>query len=100
MMPEVSGFILGLLDDTDKHIEVADGHYVPAKQKAQVRIEMCNDTRYTFIATLHDIILAPYISYRLLYIITIMNLGKTLLFIHQNGPMDQNHIKKHWLPSC
>ena len=33
MMPQVSGFILGSLEDTDKHIEVADGHHVTSKQK-------------------------------------------------------------------
>ena len=36
MTPEVSYFILGLLEDTDKHIEVADRHHVTAKQKGQV----------------------------------------------------------------
>ena len=33
MKPEVSYFIPGQLEDTDKHIEVADGHHVTAKQK-------------------------------------------------------------------
>ena len=33
MTPEVSDFIPGSLEDTDKHIEVADGHHVTAKQK-------------------------------------------------------------------
>ena len=37
MMPQVSDFISSLLDDTDIHIEVADGHHVTAKQKVQVR---------------------------------------------------------------
>ena len=31
--PQVSGFILGSLEDTDKHIEVADGYHVTSKQK-------------------------------------------------------------------
>ena len=31
MTPEVSYFIPGSLDDTDKHIEVLDGHHVTAK---------------------------------------------------------------------
>ena len=31
------GFILGSLDDTDKHIEVADEHHIMAKKKGQVR---------------------------------------------------------------
>ena len=36
MTPEVSDFIPGSLEDTDKYIEVADGHHVMAKQKGQV----------------------------------------------------------------
>ena len=35
MMPQVSDFIPGLLENTDKLIEVADRHYVTAKQKGQ-----------------------------------------------------------------
>ena len=33
MTPEVSDFIPGSLEDTDKYIEVADGHHVTAKKK-------------------------------------------------------------------
>ena len=33
MTPEVSDVIPGTLEDTDKYIEVADGHHVTAKQK-------------------------------------------------------------------
>ena len=33
MTPEVTDFIPGSLEDTDKFIEVADGHHVMAKQK-------------------------------------------------------------------
>ena len=40
MTPEVMDFIPGTLEDTDKYIEVADGHHVTAKQKGQVRIKM------------------------------------------------------------
>ena len=36
MTPEVSDFIPGTLEDTDKCIEVADGHHVTVKQKGQV----------------------------------------------------------------
>ena len=36
MTPEVSDFILGTLEGTDKYIEVADIHHVTAKQKGQV----------------------------------------------------------------
>ena len=40
MKPEVSDFISGSSEHTDKYIEVADGHHVTAKQKYQVRIQM------------------------------------------------------------
>ena len=33
--PEVTDFIPGSLEDTDKYIEVADGHHVTAKKKDQ-----------------------------------------------------------------
>ena len=43
MTPEVTGFIPGSLEDTDKFIEVADRHHVTEKQKVQVRIQMCDE---------------------------------------------------------
>ena len=52
MKPEVSDFIPGTLEDTDKYTEVADGHHVTAKQKGQVLIQMCDDNGKKFIATL------------------------------------------------
>ena len=39
MKPQVSGFIPGSLEDTDKHIEVADGNHVAAKQKGQFKLK-------------------------------------------------------------
>ena len=53
MTPEVSELIPGTLEDTDKYIEVADGHHVTAKQKGQVQIQMCEDNGNIFIATLY-----------------------------------------------
>ena len=38
MKPEVSDFIPAWLGDTDKHIEVTDGHHFTEKQKGQVKI--------------------------------------------------------------
>ena len=35
MLPQVSGFIPVFLEDMDKHIEVADGHYVKERKKGQ-----------------------------------------------------------------
>ena len=78
MTPEVSNFMPGLLEDTDKHIEVIDGHHVTAKQKGQVKIKVCNNNGDPFIATLHNVILAPYLCNRLFSIITLMNSGNTL----------------------
>ena len=53
MKPEVSDSITGSLKDTDKNIEVADGHHVTAKQRGQVRLkcltimEILSSQRYT-----------------------------------------------------
>ena len=43
MTPEVTDFIPGPLEDTDKIIEVADRHHITAKQKSSVRILMFDD---------------------------------------------------------
>ena len=59
MTPEVPDFITGQLEDTDKYIEVAGGNHVTAKQKCQVRIQMCDDNGKPFIVTLHNVLLAP-----------------------------------------
>ena len=40
---EVTDFILGSIEDTDKSVEVADGHHVTAKQKGSLCIQMCDD---------------------------------------------------------
>ena len=72
--------IPGSLDDTDKFIEVADGHHVTAKQKSSVRIQMCDNKGKKFVATLYNVLLAPYLCDRLFSIITLMNAGHTCLF--------------------
>ena len=77
---EVSDFIPGSLKDTDKYIEVADRHHVMAKQKGQVRIQMCDDNGKTFIATLYNVLLAPDLCDRLFSIIMLMNAVQTCLF--------------------
>ena len=78
--PEVSDFISCSLEDTNKHIEVADRHHVTAKLKGQVRIKICDNNRDYFIAMLHNVILAPDLRDSLFSIITLMNLGRTCLF--------------------
>ena len=42
---EVSDFITVSLEDMDKHIEVADGHQVTAKQKGQTQIKCVTITK-------------------------------------------------------
>ena len=37
MTSQVSYFIPGLLEDTDKYIEVVDGHYVTAKKNVNFK---------------------------------------------------------------
>ena len=59
MTPDVSDFIPGQLEDTYKHIKVADRHHITAKQKGQVRIKMCDNNGDPFIATLHNLLLTP-----------------------------------------
>ena len=80
MTPEVTDFIPGSLEDTDKFIEVANGHHVTAKQKGSVRIQMCDDNRKTFMATLYNVLLAPGLCDRFFSIITLINAGHTCLF--------------------
>ena len=80
MTPQVSYFIPGLLEDTDKHIEVEDRQNVTAKQKGKLRINMCDNNRDPFIATLHNEILASYLCDGLFSIITLMNLVHNFFF--------------------
>ena len=80
MTPEVTDFIPGSLEDTDKFIEVADGHHVTAKQKGSVRKEMFDNNGKTFIATLYNALLAPDLCDRLFSIITLIDAGHTCLF--------------------
>ena len=80
MTSQVSNIIPGSLEDTDKHIEFVDGHHVTAKQKEEVRIKMCDDNEDPFIATLHNILLAPDLCERLFLIVMLINSEHTCLF--------------------
>ena len=82
MTPEVSDFILGSLEDTDKYIEVAGGHHVTAKQKGRARIKICDNNGNYFIATLHNVLLAPDLCDKLFSINTLINLVHIFL-IHK-----------------
>ena len=70
----------GSLEDTDKFIEVVDGHHVTSKQKGSVLIQMLGDNGKNFIATLYNILLAPDLCDGLFSIITLMNAGHPCLF--------------------
>ena len=74
-----SDFIPGSLEDTDKNIEVAYRYHVTAKQKGQLRIKVCNNNGYPFIAMFHNLLLEPDLCDRLFSIITLMNLGHNFL---------------------
>ena len=78
--PEVSDFIPGSLEDTDKHIEVADGHHVTVKQKVHVWIKICIDHGDFLIAKLQNVLLAPDLCDRIFSIITLMNSWHNCLF--------------------
>ena len=80
MTSEFSYFIPGPYEETDKHIEIVDGHHVTAEKKGQVQIKINNNNGDTFITTLHNVLLAPDLCDRLFSIITLMNLGHTCLF--------------------
>ena len=80
MTPEFTDFIPWSLEDTDKFIEVADGHHVTAKQKGSVRIQICDDNGKTFVATLYNVLLASDLCDRLFSIFTLTNAVHTCLF--------------------
>ena len=80
MSPQVSDFIPGSLENRNNYIRVADGHYVTINKKGKVQIIMLKNNRNTFIATLHNILLAPDLCNKLFSIIKLMNLGHTCLF--------------------
>ena len=82
MTPEVSGFIPDPLEDTDKYIEVTDVNHVTAKQKVQAQIKMCNNNGSPFIATLHNVPLAPDLC-DWLFSNRYINEFRTCLFISQ-----------------
>ena len=50
------------------------------RKKRQVKIKMCDNNEDPFIATLHNVILAPDLCDKLFCIITLINLGHNCLF--------------------
>ena len=97
MIPQVSYFIPGLLDDMDKYIEVADGHHVMTKQKQQAEIKMWNDNGDNFNRKLHNVRLVPDLCNSLSSIITLMNLGHTSFFFKSFCMVYFGIKEKKWL---
>ena len=73
------GFIPGYLEDMDIHIEVADRHHFTEKQKRTSTNKICDNNGDTFIATLHNVLLAPDLCNGLFSIIMLI-LRYTCLF--------------------
>ena len=61
MIIEISNFIPRSLVETDNNTKVADGHLITAKQTGNFQIKMRDDNEKTFIATLYNVLLAPYL---------------------------------------
>ena len=80
MIPDILGFIPGSLVETDKYIEVTDGHFVTANQTREVQIKMCDCNGKPFFATLYNILFAPDLCGWLFSIIKLMNSGHNCLF--------------------
>ena len=50
MTPEIPDYKPGLLAETNKYIEVSDGHLVTEKQTGEPQIKMCGNNGKPFIA--------------------------------------------------
>ena len=75
MTQDISDFIMGLLVETDKYIEVADGSFVTAKKTGEVQIKIRDNNGKPFIAMLYNVLLAPDLCDQLFSIIVLLNLG-------------------------
>ena len=59
MTLDISDFVPGSLMEMDKHIEVADGNFITAKQTGEDKIKVCDDNGKPFIATLYKVLFDP-----------------------------------------
>ena len=67
MTPEISNFIPGSLEETDKYIEVSDGNFFTAKQTGEIQIKMNENNGKPIIDTLYNVILALDLCYLLFF---------------------------------
>ena len=80
MKPYIQDFIPGLLVETNKYIEVSDGHLVTAKQTGEAQIKMCDNNVKPFIAMLYNVLFVPYLCDQLFSMIKFMNQGHTCIY--------------------
>ena len=80
MTLDILYFLLVSLVETDKYIEVSDGHFVAAKKTGEVQINIRDDNGKPFIYALYNVIFAPDLFDQLFSIVTLMNLVRTFLF--------------------
>ena len=59
MTRDISDFIMVLLMETHKYIEVAYGHFVTAKQIGKVQIKIHDNNGKPFIDMLYTVLLEP-----------------------------------------
>ena len=76
MEPEVSVFIPCLLEDTDNYRQTSSH----GETKRTSTNKNCNNNEDPFIATLHNVVLAPDFCNRLFSIIMLLHSGNTCLF--------------------
>ena len=65
MTTDISDFIPDSIVETDKYIKVKDGNFVIAKHTGEVQITIYDDNGGLFIATLYNVLLAPYLCNQL-----------------------------------
>ena len=80
MTPEILGFILGLLVETYKYVQVADGNLVTVKKTGELQIKIRYDYGKPFVATLYNLLLTPYLCDQMCSVITPINMVHTYLF--------------------
>ena len=80
MTTQVSDFIPGSLEYTDKYIEVMGVHHITAMQKRQFQIIICDDNGDTFTASYHDVLSTEDLWAGLFSSIMLINLGHICLF--------------------
>ena len=86
MTLDISYCVTVSLVETDKHIEVAYGHFITVKQTGEAQIKMSDNNRQPLTATLYNVLLTPDLCNQLFSNILLMNSGHAYYF-HQGSCM-------------